>query len=92
MYYKVMVRFSVIPLVGFNWLATKIGPMFTMVLMLFSGIGLIGLMRIVKFKGQITWVLYPNIFKKILEKRFKINFLKKNISGVGVFTKSSLHG
>ena len=47
---RVMVRLCLIPLVGGSWLALKIGPVFTMLFMLFFGIGLIGLVRVVKFK------------------------------------------
>ena len=50
---RVMVRFSLLPLIGASWLTMKIGWMSTMALMLFFGIGLIGLVRFVKFKKQI---------------------------------------
>jgi len=47
-----MVRLGLLPLIGVSWLALKIGPVFTMVLMLFFGIGLFGLMRIVSLKKR----------------------------------------
>jgi predicted ABC-type exoprotein transport system permease subunit len=47
---RLTVRLGLIPLVGVSWLALKIGPVFTMVFMLFFGIGLIGLVRVVRFK------------------------------------------
>ncbi|HAY38468.1 MAG TPA: hypothetical protein DCY53_03450 [Desulfobacteraceae bacterium] len=49
---RAMVRFGLLPLIGVSWLAMKIGPVFTMVLMLFFSIGLIGLMRIVSLKKR----------------------------------------
>jgi len=49
---RVMVRLGLIPLVGFSWLALKIGPVSTMALMLFFGIGLIGLVRVIKLKSR----------------------------------------
>jgi len=49
---RAMVRLGLLPLIGVSWLALKIGPVFTMVLMLFFGIGLFGLMRIVSLKKR----------------------------------------
>jgi hypothetical protein len=49
---RVMVRLGLIPLVGITWLALKIGPVSTMALMLFFGIGLFGLIRIVSLKRR----------------------------------------
>ncbi|MDH3837886.1 MAG: hypothetical protein OET57_14155, partial [Desulfobacteraceae bacterium] len=49
---RVMVRLGLIPLVGFSWLALKIGSLATMALMLFFGIGLIGLVRVIKLKSR----------------------------------------
>ena len=42
---RMIVRLGLIPLVGVGWLALKIGPVFTMVFMLFFGIGLIGFVK-----------------------------------------------
>jgi hypothetical protein len=42
---RVVVRLGLIPLVGTSWLVLKIGPVSTMALMLFFGIGLIGLVK-----------------------------------------------
>ena len=44
---RVMVRLGLIPLVGVSWLVLKIGPKFTMVFMLFFGIGLFGLVKFI---------------------------------------------
>ncbi|MEJ2657501.1 MAG: hypothetical protein P8012_09935, partial [Desulfobacterales bacterium] len=51
-YLRAMVRLILIPFVGVSWLALKIGIVSTMVLILFLGIGLIGLVRWVTFKGS----------------------------------------
>ena len=42
---RAMVRLGLIPFVGVGWLALKIDPVFTMVFMLFFGIGLIGFVK-----------------------------------------------
>jgi len=42
---KTLVRMALFPLVGFSWLALKLGFPFTMALMLFFGVGVIGLIR-----------------------------------------------
>ncbi|MBW2405977.1 MAG: SBBP repeat-containing protein, partial [Deltaproteobacteria bacterium] len=42
---RVMVRLSLIPLVGASWLVLKIGPVSTVVFMLLFGIGLIGFVK-----------------------------------------------
>ena len=49
---KMMVRLGLIPLVGASWLAFKIGPMSTMALMLFSGIGLIWIVKFIWSKKK----------------------------------------
>jgi putative flippase GtrA len=49
---RVMVRLGLIPLVGISWLALKIGPAFTMTLMLFFGIGLVGLVKFIWSKKK----------------------------------------
>jgi hypothetical protein len=49
---RIMVRLGLIPLVGFSWLALKIGPVSTMALMLFFGIGLIGLVKFIWSKKK----------------------------------------
>jgi hypothetical protein len=51
---RVMVRLGLIPLVGVSWLALKIGPMSTMALMLFFGIGLIGLVKFIWSKKRFS--------------------------------------
>ena len=45
---RVIVRVSLLPVVGMSWLAMKIGPVSTMALMLFFACGLIGLVRLGK--------------------------------------------
>jgi hypothetical protein len=47
---RAIVRVSLLPIIGASWLALKIGPVSTMVLMLFFGIGLIRLVRLRKFQ------------------------------------------
>jgi hypothetical protein len=42
---KTLVRMALFPLVGFSWLTLKLGFPFTMSLMLFFGVGVIGLIR-----------------------------------------------
>jgi hypothetical protein len=45
---RAIVRVSLLPVVGMSWFAMKIGPLFTMALMLFFAFGLIGLVRVRK--------------------------------------------
>jgi hypothetical protein len=45
---RAMVRISLLPVVGFSWVALKIGPVSSMALMLFFACGLIGLVRVRK--------------------------------------------
>ena len=42
---RAIVRVSLLPVVGMSWLALKIGPVFTMALILFIAFGLIGLVK-----------------------------------------------
>jgi hypothetical protein len=51
---KLMVRLGLIPLVGASWLAFEIGSMSTMALMLFFGIGLIGLVKFIWSKKRFS--------------------------------------
>jgi hypothetical protein len=45
---RAMVRLGLLPFIGVSWLALKIGPVFTMALMLFFAFGLIGFERVRK--------------------------------------------
>ena len=49
---RMMVRLSLLPLIGISWITLKIGSVFTMALMLFFGIGLIGLVKFIWSKKR----------------------------------------
>lgn len=48
-HFRMLVRISILPLVGVSWLVLKLGPLFTIFLMILVGIGVIRLTKLINF-------------------------------------------